>query len=429
MDCLNIIVKRVQELDDNFKCRNYEVNNKLDTFGEIKYGKARIQPNSEFGKSPRFDKRNFSPKLCFKCSKPGHIAKFCNEKNESNLSNGKCNNLNLELEDIRLNELETKALFDSGSSINIITRKTLKQLKISEIRVLDEFLKIKLLNGSIIKSNITVRLTVSHENKMIKNTFYVINNSIVDIILGRELIEKFKRTREFPVKCHMKTVSDKIVSWSRPIRNIKDKNDFKGLINCLEKDGIVEKSNSLWLNPVVLNRKKSGDLRFTLDLRRVNEIVRLDDFEIPNIQNIIRSLNGKRVFSLIDLKDGFFQVPLSKEDREKTSFLDSNYRLMQFTRMPQGFKNSPAIFQRGMNIILEELVGKICLNYIDDILIFSENIEEHKQNLVTVKERLNEYNLKINEEKSQYNKSEIEFLGYKIDNDNIVPLLKRSDGY
>ncbi|KAG0433304.1 Transposon Ty3-G Gag-Pol polyprotein [Dictyocoela muelleri] len=104
----------------------------------------------------------------------------------------------------------------------------------------------------------------------------------------------------------MKTVSDKIVCLSRPIRNIKDKNDFKGLINCLEKDGIVEKSNSLWYYPVVLNRKKSGDLRFTLDLRRVNEIVQLDDFEIPNIQNIIKSLNGKRVFSLIDLKDGLF---------------------------------------------------------------------------------------------------------------------------
>ncbi|KAG0433307.1 Transposon Ty3-I Gag-Pol polyprotein [Dictyocoela muelleri] len=81
-----------------------------------------------------------------------------------------------------------------------------------------------------------------------------------------------------------------------------------------------------------------------------------------------------------------------------------------------------------MNIILEGLVKKICLNYIDDILIFSENIEEHKQYLVTVEERLNEYNLKINEEKSQYNKSEIDFLGYKIGNDNIVPLLKRSDG-
>ncbi|KAG0438461.1 Retrovirus-related Pol polyprotein from transposon opus [Dictyocoela muelleri] len=228
--------------------------------------------------------------------------------------------------------------------------------------------------------------------------------------------------------CKMKTLENKIVSWSRPIRNLKDKNYFNIYINRLEKDGLVEKSNSLWLNPIVLNRKKSGELRFTLDLRRVNDIVELDDFEIPNIQNIIRTLNGMRVFSLIDLNDGFFQVSLVKEDREKTTFLDANNRLMQFTVMPQGFKNSPAIFQRGMNIILKGLIGKICLNYIDDILIFSENIDEHKRNLDIIKARLCKYNLQINEVKSKYNQSEIEFLGYKIGNDSIVPLLKRYDG-
>ncbi|KAG0441380.1 Retrovirus-related Pol polyprotein from transposon gypsy [Dictyocoela muelleri] len=81
---------------------------------------------------------------------------------------------------------------------------------------------------------------------------------------------------------------------------------------------------------------------------------------IPNIPNMIRSLNGMRIFSLIDLKYGFFQVPLSKEDLEKTTFLDTNNRLMQFTRMPQGYKNSPAIFQKGMTIILEDLIENNC---------------------------------------------------------------------
>ncbi|KAG0438457.1 Retrovirus-related Pol polyprotein from transposon opus [Dictyocoela muelleri] len=96
--------------------------------------------------------------------------------------------------------------------------------------------------------------------------------------------------------------------------------------------------------------------------------------------------------------------------------------------MAQGFKNSLAIFQRGVNIILEGLIGKIRLNYIDDISIFSENIDEHKRNLDIVKARLCKYNLQINEVKSKYNQSEIEFLGYKIGNDRIVPLLKRYDG-
>ncbi|KAG0437833.1 Retrovirus-related Pol polyprotein from transposon opus [Dictyocoela muelleri] len=103
---------------------------------------------------------------------------------------------------------------------------------------------------------------------------------------------------------------------------------------------------------------------------------------------MINSLNGYKYFTLLDMKDGFFQVPLCEADRDKTTFLDASYRLMRFTKMPQGYKNSPAIFQRGMSIILDGFIDKICLLYIDDILIFSKNKEDNDLNLKIVKERL-----------------------------------------
>ncbi|KAG0438458.1 hypothetical protein DMUE_3077 [Dictyocoela muelleri] len=115
------------------------------------------------------------------------------------MTNCKFNGINLELEDIRLNELVKRALFDSGSSINIITRKILKQLKNQEIRVLDEFYSIRLFNGSIIRSNLTLKLNVCHNNKTINDVFYAIENGIVDIILGRKLIENLEKSLEFPV--------------------------------------------------------------------------------------------------------------------------------------------------------------------------------------------------------------------------------------
>ena len=65
------------------------------------------------------------------------------------------------------------------------------------------------------------------------------------------------------------------------------------------------------------------------------------------------SLHGQKYFSVLDLQDGYFQVKLRPEDKEKTAFLDADNRLMQFTRMIQGFKNSPATFQRGMQIVLD----------------------------------------------------------------------------
>ena len=91
---------------------------------------------------------------------------------------------------------------------------------------------------------------------------------------------------------------------------------------------------------MVLTRKKTGAMRFCIDLRRVNELVDLDRFELPLIHSVVRSLHGQRCFSIIDLKDGYFQVELCEKYREKTAFLDGAGRLMQSWKMPQGYKNS-----------------------------------------------------------------------------------------
>ncbi|KAG0429307.1 Retrovirus-related Pol polyprotein from transposon gypsy [Dictyocoela muelleri] len=104
---------------------------------------------------------------------------------------------------------------------------------------------------------------------------------------------------------------------------------------------------------------------------------------------MINSLNGYKYFTLLDMKDGVFQIPLCEADREKATFLDASYRLMRYTKMPQSYKNRAAIFQRGMSIILDEFIDKICLLYIDDILIFSKNKEENDSNSKILKEILN----------------------------------------
>jgi hypothetical protein len=111
----------------------------------------------------------------------------------------------------------------------------------------------------------------------------------------------------------------------------------------LEKEGIIEPSVSTWLNPVVLVRKKDVNLRIIADLRRLNDLVRLDAYELPKIQELLVKIRDMKYFSVIDLKDGFFQIPIHPLDREKTTFA-VNGNLKQFKRMPQGFKNSPAIF-------------------------------------------------------------------------------------
>ena len=195
----------------------------------------------------------------------------------------------------------------------------------------------------------------------------------------------------------------------------------------LERQNIIEPSKSPWLNPVVLTRNKSGDLRLRVDFRKLNDLVQLEEFKIPKIAELFGFLRNKKYFTSIDLKDGFFQVPIKHADKEKTAF-HTGSRLMQFTKMPQGFKNSSAIFQRMMNIIFAEIIGSKCLVYIDDILVFGETIYEHDQNLQIVLNILDKYGLVENENKRIECKEKIDFLGYRIEYNKLKPNLVRAQG-
>ncbi|KRH92221.1 putative LTR retrotransposon [Pseudoloma neurophilia] len=94
--------------------------------------------------------------------------------------------------------------------------------------------------------------------------------------------------------------------------------------------------------------------------------------------------------------------------------------------MLQGYKNSPAIFQRGMTMVLEGLIGKKCFNYLDDILIFGKNLSELDENLRDVLDRLNSFHFLINEKKFIFRQSKITFLGYDIRLNEIKPTLSRA---
>ncbi len=107
----------------------------------------------------------------------------------------------------------------------------------------------------------------------------------------------FAEKKELPVKCHIKTNTTIPISNTRPFKSLQDKKDFEVLVAELEKKGIIEESESLWLNPVVLVRKRNGDLRFCVDLRALNDCVALDEFEIPRINEIMVNLRDANIFT------------------------------------------------------------------------------------------------------------------------------------
>lgn len=137
---------------------------------------------------------------------------------------------------------------------------------------------------------------------------------------------------------------------------------------------------------------------------------------------MIYNLKEMSYFSKIDLKDGFFQVPLAEEDRFKTAFR-FKHQLYEWNVMPMGFKNSPAIFQRVMDNALREEIGKCCFVYVDDILVFGRTEKEHDLGLERVLKQLERNKLEINKEKTILKIRETEFVGYNVKENEIRPII------
>jgi hypothetical protein len=201
--------------------------------------------------------------------------------------------------------------------------------------------------------------------------------------------------------------------------------EIKRQVDQMLEDDIITPSNSGWNFPLLVVPKKldaSGKRkwRICIDFRRLNEITIGDSYPLPNIQDILDKLGRARYFSALDCASGYLQVPIAKEDRHKTAFSTANGHF-EFKRMPFGLKSAPSTFQRMMNNVLSELIGDRCLVYMDDILIIGETLKEHNSKLRGVFQRLREYNLKIEPDKCEFLKEELNYLGHLVTPEGVRP--------
>ena len=188
--------------------------------------------------------------------------------------------------------------------------------------------------------------------------------------------------------------------------------------------GIIQKSSSPWAFPLRLVKKKDGKLRITVDYQKLNNITERPAYPIPYISDIFTKLSKARFYTVIDLTSGYYQVPLDPKSRQFTAFRygDSQY---EYLRMPMGITGAVETFQKMMNEALEGLLHTICEVYLDDIIIYSQTLEEHSEHVRVVAERLRHYNFKIKIEKCQIAMEKIEFLGHEVSNGTIAPNQKK----
>ena len=182
--------------------------------------------------------------------------------------------------------------------------------------------------------------------------------------------------------------------------------------------GFIRKSKSPGGAPVFFVLKKNGELRMVVDYRHLNDITIRDSYPLPLINDMLEHLVNGKVFSKLDLRSAYNLVRIKKGDEYKTAFT-CKYGHFEYLVMPFGLKNAPAVFQHFINDVLEDILGVFAFCYIDDIIVFSPDLETHYEHLSEVLRRLRKAGLFAKLEKCEFCVPYLDFLGHRISCDGI----------
>lgn len=348
---------------------------------------------------------------------------------------------------------------DSGAQVNTITRKTLDKIlghssKAKEMYELsytsDKTLRAYASQGEIsVVATFSAKLFVSKDRPVCLEKFYVVEEmrsllgfntaarySLLDVGLkvpvgGRSniwkcelavttavttsIVDEFPKFNIPPVMLHY----DKEMP---PARNVYTHipAGFKRLaqqkLDELLTSGIIEPvtedMDRSFCSSLLVVPKGKSDIRLVVDLRGPNKCIHRTPFKMPTFEAILMKLHGAKWFSTIDLKNAFFHIVLDERCRHLTNFFSGD-ALYRCRRLPFGLCNAPDIFQEVMQSII--LVGcEGTVNYLDDVLVFGATKEEHDANLKEVLKRLEDHNVKINENKCLLSQQEVPFLGFHL---------------
>jgi hypothetical protein len=189
--------------------------------------------------------------------------------------------------------------------------------------------------------------------------------------------------------------------------------ELKEQLQELLDKGYIRPSASLWGAPVIFVPKKDGTQRMCVDYRSLNEVTIKNKYPLPRIDDLFDQLKGACVFSKIDLRSVYHQLKIRATDIPKTAFI-TRYGLYEYTVMSFGLTNAPAYFMYLMNKVFMEYLDKFEVVFIDDILIFSKNEEEHDEHLRLVLQKLRENQLYAKLSKCEFWLKEVSFLGHII---------------
>lgn len=206
----------------------------------------------------------------------------------------------------------------------------------------------------------------------------------------------------------------------------EDIEEMRVQIDRLLENDVIEDANSPYLSNAHLVPKKNGQKRLVVDFIPLNTIAVKDHYPIPRVEDLFNVFRGAKYFCALDCTEGFHQIKIAEEHRERTAFI-TPHGMYQYKRVPFGFTNSPAKYQRTINEIFHEGLYKSCVIYIDDLLVFGSNFEETLSNLKWVFRQCKTFNVKLKASKCVFMKRKVEFLGHMVSENSIAPIPGKND--
>lgn len=381
---------------------------------------------------------------------------------------------------VKVNDVDACGLLDSGAAISIIGNHYYNDvIKFTCALQKDDNISIVAAGGQVLRSVGYVNLQIQFENSSDTIKAYVVPDVDTPLILGIDFWRKFKLcpkyigslnktgapnsstdrlmneksthvTSYMKLDSYQRVIADDVIERFKAIsyeerglgrtnlithridtgdaipirqRYYRMSPEKSRIINeqvqeMLQLD-VIEPCESSWSSPVLVVNKKNGKPRFCLDSRKLNSVTIKDAYNLPYISEILDNLRDVRYLTSLDLSKSFWQIPLSDNDKNKTAFFVPGRGTFCFKTMAFGLTNAPATQQRLVDKLFGPEFDLKVFCYLDDIVCVSDSFESHVSLLMRVLERLQQANLTINFEKSQFFRESLKYLGYVVDSQGL----------
>ncbi|GJX10798.1 putative reverse transcriptase domain-containing protein [Tanacetum coccineum] len=398
--------------------------------------------------------KNQKAGACYECGNTGHMRRDCpklkNHKNGNGngTAQGRAYALggrdaspdsNVITGTFLLNNRYAKILFDTGADRSFVSS-TFRALIDITPTTLENHYDIELADGKIIGVNIIIRdCTLNFMNHPFNIDLMHVPLGSFDVIIGLDWLTKYHGV----IICDEKIGCDVFLAHIT-MKEAKDESEGKRLedvpivrdfpedlpgipparqelmeqLQELSEKGFIRPSSSPWGAPVLFVKKKDGSFRMCIDYRELNKLTVKNRYPLPKIDDLFDQLQGSSVYSKIDLRSGYHQLRVREEDISKTAFR-TRYGHYEFQVMPFRLTNTPVVFMDLMNRVCKPYLDKVMIVFIDDILIYSKNKEEHEEHLKLILELLRKEELYAKFSKCEFWIPKVQFLRHVIDSKGI----------